>query len=432
MYQVNTKFDILIFENIFIEDEMAIIRPFNAVCPSEEVASLVASVPYDVVNAEEAAELARNNIISFLRVTRSEIEFDHPVDPYSPEVYEKAKANYLRLKSTAPMIQEPKPRFYIYRLIMDGHEQNGIAATFSVADYNNDVILKHEKTRKVKEDDRTNHIITTGAQTGPVFLTYRKVTEVDMTVEQTKKKNEPVYDFESVDGVRHTLWVIPEDYSDIIVFEIGKVQNLYIADGHHRAASASRAQKAIQEQSITHTGEEEYNFFIGVLFPADQLRIMSYNRVVYNLNGMSAAEFFIRAEANFKVTSSKKASPENPRQINMYLEGKWYSLKPNENVKPSETFGENLDVSILQNYLLKPLLGIEDPRTDENIDFIGGIRGTSELEKLVNSGKAKVAFSMYPVSLNDLMNISDAGEVMPPKSTWFEPKLRDGLLVHEI
>lgn len=411
---------------------MAVIRPFNAIRPDEKVAHLVASVPYDVVNKEESAELAKGNPINFLRVTRSEIEMNADVDVYSKDVYLKAKENFERLKKEAPLKQDEEANLYIYKLTMGNHSQVGIAATFSVEDYDNDVIKKHEKTRKVKEDDRTNHIITTEAQTGAVFLTYKGVADVDKIVNEVMKKNEPIYDFTATDGIKHVVWIIPKELASIIVKEIAKVKNLYIADGHHRAASASRAQKVKKEQNPNHTGEEEYNYFLAVLFPADQLRIMPYNRVVFDLNGLSRDQFFEKVKENFSIEETDSPNPPSKKTFAVFIDQKWYLLKPNDNVKHGETVGENLDVSILQNYLLHPVLGIGDPRTDTRIDFIGGIRGTDELEKLVNSGKAAVAFSLYPVTLQDLINISDAGEIMPPKSTWFEPKLRDGLLVHTI
>lgn len=410
---------------------MAVIRPFKAVRPLDKVAHLVASVPYDVVNTEEAAELAKGNPISFLRVTRSEIELPQNVDHYAKEVYQKAKENIERLKTEAPLIQDSTPYIYIYKLVMGTQEQVGLAATFSVDDYNKDVILKHEKTRKVKEDDRTNHIITTGAQTGPVFLTYRGVEAVNNAVNDTMANTKPVYDFTSVDGIKHTIWILPAEKTALVVNEIAKVKKLYIADGHHRAASAARTQKAKQDANPNHKGDEEYNYFIAVLFPAEQLKILPYNRVVINLK-QTKEELFEKVKKNFTMGETTSASPAEKKTFTMYIDKKWYSLKPNSNVKEGKSVGDNFDASILQNYLLSPVFGIEDPRTDSNVDFIGGIRGTAELERLVDSGKASIAFSLYPVSLDDLMNIADAGEVMPPKSTWFEPKLRDGLLVHMI
>jgi uncharacterized protein (DUF1015 family) len=411
---------------------MAVIHPFKAVRPHEKVVHLVASVPYDVVNKEEAAELAKGNPLILLRVTRSEIEMKPDIDVYSKEVYLKAKENFLRLKEEAPLIQDNEPHLYIYKLTMENHSQVGIAATFSVEDYDNDVIKKHEKTRKVKEDDRTNHIMTTGAQTGPVFLTYKGVAEIDKVVNDNMKKFSPVYDFTAQDGIKHQVWILNTESSSAIVKAIAKVKNLYIADGHHRAASASRTQKAMKEQNPNHTGNEEYNFFLAVLFPADQLRIMPYNRVVHDLFGLNKDQLIEKVKTYFFIEETDSPNPPSSKTIAMYTEKKWYLLRPNQNVKHAESVGDNLDVSVLQNYLLHPVLGIEDPRTDNRIDFIGGIRGTDELVRLVDSGKAAVAFSMYPVSVDDLIKISDAGETMPPKSTWFEPKLRDGLLIHTI
>lgn len=411
---------------------MAIIKPFKALRPERNVAHLVASVPYDVVSREEAFELADGNPISFLRVTRSEIELSPDINPYSKEVYELAKKNLELITEKAPLVQDQSERFYLYQLIMGEQSQTGIAGTFSVDDYDNNVILKHEKTRREKEDDRTNHIITTSAQTGPVFLTYRDVNRINELVDQIKMEVSPIYDFIAKDFVQHKVWIIPEKYNQLIIDELKKVEKIYIADGHHRAASASRVRTIKREQNPNHLGDEEYNFFLAVLFPASQLKILPYNRIVFSLNNLTEEEFFEKVKINFDVTEVDYSEPKQRKNICMYLSKKWYLLTPNENVKEGTSYGENLDVSILQNYLLNPVLGIDDPRTSKNIDFVGGIRGTKELERLVDSGKAAVAFSMYPVSINDLMNISDAGEIMPPKSTWFEPKLRDGLLIHLI
>jgi uncharacterized protein (DUF1015 family) len=411
---------------------MAIIRPFKGLRPDAKVAHLVASVPYDVVNRKEAAELAKDNPISFLRVTRSEIEMEENTDVYSSEVYQKANSNMKRLIEEAPLIVDEEEQFYIYRLIWKDVTQIGIAATFSVEDYNNDIIMKHEKTRRVKEDDRTNHIITTNVQTGAVFLTYKGIAEVNDIVDKTIKNNEPVYNFTTPDSVTHTVWVMPNEVNDIITFEIGKAEHLYIADGHHRAASASRAQKVKMDANPNHSGNEEYNYFMAVLFPAEQLKILPYNRVVFELNNLTSESFLEKVKANFTIEDSETSTPKETGKIGMYLDKKWYMLTPNQNVVPGKAAGDKLDVSILQDFLLVPVLGILDQRTDTNIDFIGGIRGTEELEKLVNAGVAKVAFSMFPVSVNDLITISEVGETMPPKSTWFEPKLRDGLVVHTI
>ncbi len=415
---------------------MAVIKPFKALRPTIESVKSVASVPYDVVNREEAKELAAGNKLSFLKVSRAEIDLEESVNPYSKEVYQKAKENLERLIKEAPLTVDDNPRFYLYRLIMDGRSQTGIAATFSVDDYDNDIILKHEKTRKEKEDDRTNHIVTTEAQTGPVFLTYKGIDTINKIVDKTLNDTKPIYDFTAPDGIQHSVWILPEEYNKTIIEEIGKAKNLYIADGHHRAASASRARKVKQDSNPNHKGDEEYNFFLAVLFPAEQLKILSYNRVVFDLNGNSTGDLLDRISEKFSIQESNIKEPKERQSFGMYLEGKWYLLKARDSVTAStslsSTVAETLDVSILQDFLLNPILGIDDPRTNKNIDFIGGIRGTKELEKLVNSGKAKVAFSLYPVSVNDLMRISDAGEIMPPKSTWFEPKLRDGLLIHTI
>lgn len=414
---------------------MAVIKPFKALKPTKDNANLVASVPYDVVNREEAKEKAKGNKLSFLRVTRSEIELDDKVNAYSPEVYKKAKETLDQFKKEKVLVQDNKPHFYLYRLLMAGRTQVGIVGTFSVDEYDGNIILKHEKTRKEKEDDRTNHIVTTEAQTGPVFLTYKGVDSINKIVDKVLE-SEPLFFFTSSDGIRHTIWQVLEEHNDTIIDEISKVWNIYIADGHHRAASASRAQKVKKEANANHTGDEEYNYFIGVLFPAEQLHIMPYNRVVLNLNDNSPKDFLNKISEKFIYDKTNVKEPTDRRNIGMYLGGEWYNLKPKDSVIASinlaKSVAETLDVSILQDFLLNPILGIDDPRTNKNIDFIGGIRGTAELEKLVNSGKAAVAFSLYPVSVDDLMSIADAGEVMPPKSTWFEPKLRDGLLVHLI
>ncbi|MGA7719608.1 MAG: DUF1015 family protein [Ignavibacteriaceae bacterium] len=415
---------------------MATIKPFRALRPAEKFANRVASVPYDVVSTEEAKLFAEGNSLSFIHVTRSEIDLEKNIDPYSPMVYQKAKENLQRLTSQVPLVIDRTEHIYLYRLIMDGRAQVGIAAIFSIDDYDNNTILKHENTRKIKEDDRTNHIVTTGAQTGPVFLTYSPVKEIDTIVESTIKSSKSLYDFTSDDGIRHTIWTLPDNYIEQIIPEVAKVKNLYIADGHHRAASASRARKIKQSSNSAHTGNEEYNFFLAVLFPANQLKILPYNRIVTDLNKRSKEEFLNEISEKFIIERAIYPQPTENNNFGMYLEGEWYMLKARDSVLASnalsKSVAESLDVSILQYFLLNPILGIDDPRTNKRIDFVGGIRGTKELEKLVDSGKAAVAFSLYPVSVDNLMNISNGGEIMPPKSTWFEPKLRDGLLVHLI
>lgn len=415
---------------------MAIIRPFKALRPTKENAHLVASVPYDVVNREEAKHLAGNDKLSFLHVTRSEIDLPDDINAYDKKVYEKAKENIEKLIAEAPLITEDKPHFYLYKLVMDGRAQVGITATFAVDDYDNDIILKHEKTRKVKEDDRTNHIITTETQTGVVFLTYRGTDKINSIVNKTMSDEDALFDFTTDDGIQHTVWVVPDNYSDEIIKEFSGINKLYVADGHHRAKSASRAREEKRKANPNHIGEEEYNYMIAVIFPGDQLQILPYNRVVTDLNNNSKEDFINKVNEKFELEKTDMKEPKEPRNFGMYLDGEWYHLKARDSILASnslsDSVGDKLDVSILQNFLLNPILGIEDPRTSDLIDFIGGIRGTKELEKLVDSKKAEVAFSMYPVSVDDLMNISDAGEVMPPKSTWFEPKLRDGLLTHRI
>lgn len=414
---------------------MAVVKPFKALRPKQEYAHLVASVPYDVVNTEEARSLAGDNPFTLLRVTRAEIEFGNEVNPYGEEIYARAKKNLETISADA-MLTEERDALYIYSLTMNGRTQTGIAATFSVDDYDNDVIKKHEKTRKEKEDDRTRHIITTGAQTGPVFLTYRGAKKVDEVVTKVTEATKPLYDFTAPDGVKHTVWIVPAQDTASMVEAIGGVDYLYIADGHHRAASASRTRAELRGKSAAHTGKEEYNFFIAVLFPADQLHIMPYNRVVTDLNGHEPDIFLKEIFEKFNIEQNHTTAPQEKGKYCLYLGGKWYILSPRDNVKASlslaTSIGEKLDVSVLQNTVLSPILGIDDPRTSKRIDFVGGIRGTEELERLVNSGKFEAAFSLYPVTVDDLMAISDAGEIMPPKSTWFEPKLRDGLLVHLI
>ncbi len=336
---------------------MAIIKPFNALRPSKESAQFVASVPYDVVNKEEACVAAEGNNLSFLRVTRSEVELDKDINPYSPEVYKKAKENLQRLKKEAPLQVEEKPYFYLYKLIMNGKEQTGIAATFSVDDYDNNIILKHENTRKEKEDDRTNHIIATEAQTGAVFLTYRGMEKINKLVEETTNKTVPVYDFTTSDGIKHTVWILPDEYNQVIIDEFKKIDKLYIADGHHRAASASRARKIKAENNSSHKGDEEYNFFIAVIFPAEQVKILPYNRIVFDLNGLNEEEFLGAVNEKFEVQNSSSKEPEQRKSFGMYLNKEWYSLKARDSVTASlslsDSVGSGLDVSILAGFSFK-------------------------------------------------------------------------------
>jgi uncharacterized protein (DUF1015 family) len=410
---------------------MATIRAFRAERPPKEKAAHVSAVPYDVVNTAEARELAQANPLSFLHVSRPEIDLPDGTDIYSDAVYEKAAQNFEKLKSAAPLSVEETASLYVYRLRMGEHSQTGIAACCSVDEYDSDVVRKHERTRKDKEDDRTRHIITLRAQTGPVFLTYRGRDEVNNLVSEITA-SDPLYDFVAPDGIQHTVWRAGDDISRRLAEEFRNVPLVYIADGHHRAASASRARAKLKSENPNHTGDEEYNFFLTVLFPADQLRILPYNRVVKDLNGMSPDEFINALAERFELSDAASPSPSEKGEICFYIKGRWHKLKvPAGSVETDDPIS-SLDVSILQERVLEPLLGIKDVRTDKRIDFIGGIRGTSRLEQLVDEGHAAVAFSMYPVTVEQLMAIADANEIMPPKSTWFEPKLRDGLLSHSI
>ncbi|HJZ80135.1 MAG TPA: DUF1015 family protein [Pyrinomonadaceae bacterium] len=409
---------------------MAIIRPFNALRPPGERAAEVAAVPYDVVNTTEARALAAGNPWSFLHVSRPEIDLPDGTPIYSDEVYAQATSNFERLKKKCPLEVEETPSLYVYRLRMGDHEQTGIVACCSVDEYDQDIIRKHERTRRDKEDDRTRHILVLRAQTGPVFLTYRAQEKIDLLVAKALAGNPPLYDFVANDDIHHTIWRVPA--YDPLVEAFKEVPYLYIADGHHRAASASRARAELKEQGFSFIGNEEYNFFQCVLFPDNQLRILPYNRIVRDLNGLSSADFLAALKERFALAENGSPAPTGRSCWSIYLNGSWYDLSLRDQVAKPAGVVESLDVSILQDQLLDPILGIKDVRTDKRIDFVGGIRGSEELERLVDEGKAAVAFSLYPTTIDDLLKVSDAGEIMPPKSTWFEPKLRDGLLSHEI
>jgi len=409
---------------------VATIRPFNALRPQGDRAAQVAAVPYDVVNTEEARALAAGNPWSFLHVSRSEIDLPDGTPIYSDKVYAKALANFEQLIKECPLEDEETPSLYLYRLIMGDHEQIGVVACCSVDEYDRDIIRKHERTRRDKEDDRTRHIMVLRAQTGPVFLTYRGEVRIDSLVADALTRNPPLYDFVANDDIRHTIWRVP-NYQPLVE-AFAEVPYLYIADGHHRAASAGRARAELKEHGFGFIGNEEYNFFLCVIFPDDQLQILPYNRIVRDLNGMSREEFLARLRESFELTESASPSPKQRGEWSMYLDAQWYGLAlPNDAARP-EGLVDSLDVSILQTRLLDPILDVKNVRTDKRIDFVGGIRGTGELEKLVKEGRAAVAFSLYPTTIDDLLRVSDAGEIMPPKSTWFEPKLRDGLLIHQI
>ena len=408
---------------------MAVIRPFRALRPRPDRAQLVASVPYDVVNTDEARALADGNPLSFLHVSRPEIDLPAGTDIHSDAVYRKAVENFETLISNCPLEKETAPSLYLYRLIMGEHEQVGIVAVCSIDEYDDGTIRKHERTRRDKEDDRTRHMLMLKAQTGPVFLTYRRSAEIDGQVAAAINA-EPLFDLTAADGVRHTIWRL--DQTDVLVRSFESVPLLYIADGHHRAASASRARAELKEQSFAHTGKEDYNYFLTVIFPDSQVQILAYNRTVHDLNGLTKEEFLDEIRSQFSITENANPQPPQRGHWSMYLDGKWYGLQLSPAATQPAGTVASLDVSILQDRLLDPILGIKDVRTDKRIDFIGGLRGTKELERLVNEGKAAVAFSLYPTTVAELLMVSDANEIMPPKSTWFEPKLRDGLLIHTI
>jgi uncharacterized protein (DUF1015 family) len=411
---------------------MATIRPFRALRPKPELASQVASLPYDVMNTEEAKDMAAGNPYSFLHVSRAEIDLPAGTDVHSPIVYQRAAENFQSLIQNGTLRQDDQPCFYIYAQTMDGRRQVGLVACSSVEDYFNDVIKKHEFTRPEKEQDRIEHMEAVKAHVGPIFLTYKPHPAVKSVIEKTIATS-PVYDFTAGDNIHHTVWVV-DDAADIKAIADtfqNEIPCTYIADGHHRAASAAKVGKKLQAQNPSHTGQEEYNFFLSVLFPADELAIMDYNRVVKDLNGLDKDELLKKLSEKFTITpiDSDKAKPTILHDFGMYLDGQWYRLVAQSNTYTADPIGI-LDVTILQNSVLSPLLGIADPRTDRRIDFIGGIRGLKQLKKRVDSGEMALAFALYPVSLRQLMDIADSGNVMPPKSTWFEPKLRDGLVSH--
>ncbi len=409
---------------------MAVIHPFRALRPPADKVEQVASVPYDVVNTDEARALAADNPLSFLHVTRPEIDLPAGTDIYSDAVYQQAGENLQKLIAQCPLVEEDEPSLYLYRLVMGAHEQVGVAACCSVDEYDNDLIRKHERTRPDKEDDRTRHMLTLRAQTGVVFLTYRADRRIDALVE-AETSTAPLYDFTAPDGIRHTLWRAPAPEQIVRCFR--EVPLLYIADGHHRAASAARARAALRAENPQHTGDEEYNRFLCVIFPSDQVQILAYNRVVKDLNGLQPDAFVAHVSERFAVDENGAPAPASPGLFSMYLGGRWYGLRYKDAVAHTDADPTaSLDVSVLQENLLDPILGIKDVRTDKRIDFVGGIRGTAELERLVDSGRAAVAFSLSPTTIDDLLRVSDAQGIMPPKSTWFEPKLRDGLLIHKI
>ena len=401
------------------------IKAFNhALRPTPEIACRLSCLPYDVMNAEEAARMAAGNPVSFLHVERAEIDLPAGTDPYNEAVYQKSRENFLRLQKEGHLIRDNENCVYLYQQQMGDHIQRGLTALCHVDDYNSDVIKKHEKTRLAKENDRLKLNCTLGAHPGLVFLTIADNAEIDHLIEKTVQEK-PLYDFTADDGIRHTAWRInlPEPW--VKAFE--KVSTAYVADGHHRSAAAARVGKLMREKNPAHTGQEDYNWFPAVIFPASQLKVLPYNRTVADLNGRTPEAFLKALSEVAPLRENAGPDPKRPGEVHIYLGGKWYAITLA--AAPDADPVSSLDVSMLQDRVLKPLLNIEDPRTSDRIDFIGGIRGTGELERLVDTGKAAVAFSMYPVTIAQLMAIADAGQIMPPKSTWFEPKLRSGLFI---
>ncbi len=413
---------------------MALIRSFKGLRPKKEFATKVASRPHDVLNSEEAREEAKENKFSFLHVCKPEIDLLENIDHYSQQVYNKGKENLDKMIRDGIFEQDKEAYLYIYQQIMNGHKQIGLVANSSIEDYFNDVIKKHEFTRPEKENDRINHMATLQCHPEPVFLTYHDVFEIDEIISSVVNIEDPEYDFTADDGIQHTCWVIRDKEKNEKIIELFKsnVPVTYIADGHHRSASSAKVGKQLSSENSNHTGDEEYNYFLSVIFPASQLMIMDYNRLVKDLNGHKPHEFFQMLDEKFIIQHVGRASfkPQHPHEFGLYFDNEWYRLVAREGTYNPDDPIEVLDVTVLQKHLLDPLLGIKDQRTDQRIDFVGGIRGLEELEKRVNSGEMQIAISLFPVSIQQLINIADSGNVMPPKSTWFEPKLRSGLVVH--
>lgn len=408
---------------------MSVIKPFKALRPPADKAQNVACVPYDVIYDSEVRELIADNSLSFLRVTRPEGEYSEGERPSSETVFERARLNLEEFIRSGVLVQDNEDAIYVYRLTDGDQSQTGVVACCSIAEYDAGLIKKHEKTRPDKVADRTAHMLAVGAQTGLIFLAFRNTDDIrDLIADAVT--GEPIYHFKCPQNVEQTVWRMI--YTDVWVDAFAELPALYVADGHHRAESAKLARDKMRDANPHHTGEEEYNFVIAGMFPSEDLNILPYNRVVKDLNGLDQEEFFDRIRDNFLLVDSSDATPNQRGEMSMYFEAAWHKLRfePDQNAKFDAIAG--LDVSILQDYLLAPILGIGDPRTDSRIAFVGGARGTAELKKMVDAGEAKVAFSMFPTTMDDLFAVSDMGEIMPPKSTWFEPKLKDGLLVHKI
>jgi uncharacterized protein (DUF1015 family) len=405
------------------------LHPFRALRPAPDLVERVAAVPYDVVNRAEAAALASGNRYSFLHVGRSDIDLAADVDPYDSRVYAKARETLERFRAEGTLIRESAPSLYLYRQIMEGRAQTGVVGCVHIDDYEQDVIRKHEKTRPDKEDDRTRHVLALRANAEPVFLTYRGRSDIER-LSRPVVMSAPIYDFSAGDGVRHTVWRIADPGPFLDAFRA--VPHAYVADGHHRSASAWRAGRELRSAPAQHRGDGEYNWFLAALFPAEQLRILPYNRVVRDLAGQGPEEVLARLAHLGTLITTDDPTPSRPGTLCVFLMNAWYRLALDERAIERRDPIASLDVSLLQDRVLGPILGIGDPRTDKRIDFVGGIRGTTELERRVRSGEMAVAFSLYPTSIDQLMAVSDAGLIMPPKSTWFEPKLRSGLFVHTL
>ncbi|MDX9790181.1 MAG: DUF1015 family protein [Candidatus Kapaibacterium sp.] len=410
---------------------MAVFKPFKAWRPEANKAALVASKPYDVLNSDEARIEAGTNAISFLHVGKPEIDLDPSLDIHDAKVYQKGKENLMNLIDSGILKEDPDRYFYIYAQTMNGRTQYGLVGCAAVEDYWNDIIKKHEKTRADKEEDRSNHVRVTNAHTGPIFLTYPDDEVVNSEVDRITQ-SEPEIDFVAADGIRHQCWVIKEqNIIRTIEKSLSEVPNFYVADGHHRSAAAAIVGRERQLANPSHKGDEEYNYFLAVLFPASHLYIMDYNRLVKDLNGNSEPEFFEKLSKYYSVERvNSQHKPTQKGEIGLYINKSWYKLNLHPEFANNPDPVESLDVAILQKYILDGILGIEDPRRSTRVDFVGGIRGLGELEKRVDSGEMVLAFSMFPTSIQELIDIADAGQIMPPKSTWFEPKLRDGMFVH--
>ncbi|MDD3284489.1 MAG: DUF1015 family protein [Patescibacteria group bacterium] len=412
---------------------MATIKAFKGLRPKLELVKEFSAPPYDVLNSDEAREYVKDKPNSFLHVTKPEVDLEKDIDLYDDRVYVKAKENFQKMVSDGIFVLDDKPCLYIYRLVMGNIDETGIVACSSVSDYENNIIKKHEKTRADKEADRIRHTDTINANAGPVFLTYKAREDINEIVNSFMQDNSPVYDFVADNGVANSFWKISDDAIIAKIVNIfSRIDYTYIADGHHRAASGALVGKQRREANPNHRGDEEYNFFLSVLFPHNHLYIMDYNRIVKDLNGLNKEEFLVNVKEKFEVEEFSKENSYKPESIHtfgMYLDHTWYKISTKEGTYDKNDVIKSLDVSILQDNLLNPILGIEDPRKDKRIDFVGGIRGLDELKNRVDNGEA-VAFSMFPTSIEELMNIADAGEIMPPKSTWFEPKLRSGMVIH--